>query len=186
MVVFGSPLYLSNPPVCVLLSYRAVIQLQCDWPPLSCPLTFNTNTHTHAHTHTLSLIWQSTPNIWAHCFVAGLYWFVFVCMQVCAFACGAVSTCDAWTYWQRPCVCCQGSGLGGGVMLAQMWLSGWVAAPTEHWQSGGWVRSRAVLHWIYVAAENLKCHRSRETREKNVSDLRVCAYICTHYNITVL
>lgn len=70
----------------------------------------------HTHTHTLSLIWQSAPNVWAHCFVAALYWFVFVCIQVCAFGCGAVSTCDAWTYWQRPCMCvcvCVVRDLGG-------------------------------------------------------------------------
>lgn len=174
--VWVSSIFVKSSHVCVLLSYRAVIQLQCDWPPLSCPLTFNTHTHTHCPSFGRVHLMSEPIALLLPC--TDLCLCVYKCVHL------HVEQFQHVTHGHigrdHVCVCCQGSGLGGGVMLAQIWLSGWVAAPTEHWQSGGWVRSRAVLHWIYVAAGNLKCHRSRETREKNVSDLRVCAHIYVH------
>lgn len=56
-----------------LMSRGAVMQLQCDWPPLSCPLTFST--------HALSplFIWQSAPPTRAHRAVVDLLCFLFAC-----------------------------------------------------------------------------------------------------------
>lgn len=85
--------------MCVFPSCPTVIQLQCDRPPLSCPLTFSAHT-----TNPPSLIWQSAPNTVARCFVAdllcfcvlyelsGLFFFFFLAESDCGKS-HTVSTC---------------------------------------------------------------------------------------------